>query len=271
MMRFPLIFLAALAIASCANAKVKDTDSAPNVEVSTEAARAKALQYAVKVVREYPHDPTSYTQGLFFHEGKLYESGGGYGESMFREVDLTTGQTLRRFDLKDRYFAEGAVIFKGMLYMLTWENGMVFLYDPDTFQYKKTCYFPHEGWGLTTDGKQLIASDGSARIYFMDAECKIKGSIDVKLNGRALDNLNELEYIDGRIWANVYTSDMIAVINPQTGVVEATVDCSGLLPDALRGPETDVLNGIAQNPEDGKIFLTGKRWKRLYEIELVEK
>lgn len=263
--------LVVLALTSCAHAKVKESSPAAKVESTAEAARTKAKQYAVKVIREYPHDPTSYTQGLFFHEGCLYESGGGYGESMFREVDLATGEALRRFDLKDRYFAEGAVIFKGMLYMLTWENGMVFLYDPQTFQYKKTCYFPHEGWGLTTDGKQLIASDGSSKIYFMDAECKIKKSINVTLNGRTLNNLNELEYIDGKIWANVYTSDMIVIIDPQTGVVEATVDCTGLLPDILRGPETDVLNGIAQNPDNGKIYLTGKRWKRLYEIELTEK
>ena len=271
-MRVKCILLAVLVLVSCGGTRVKDSKpGAGTQETPLSAVREKAKAYGVRVVNEFPHDSSSYTQGLFFHEGKFYESGGGYGESMFREVDLATGETIRRFDLKDRYFAEGAVIFAGMLYLLTWENGMVFIYDPETFRYKKTCYFPHEGWGLTTDGKQLIASDGSAKIYFMDSECKIKRSIDVTLNGRALNDLNELEYIDGKIWANVYTSDMIAIIDPSSGVVVATVDCTGLLPDSLRGPRTDVLNGIAMNPLNGKIYITGKRWKRLYEIELTEK
>ena len=130
---------------------------------------------------------------------------------------------------------------------------------------------PREGWGLTTDGKSLIASDGSARLYWMDTQYRQQKSLTVKLNGRPINQLNELEWIDGKIWANVYTSDMIVIINPSSGEVEATVDCSGLLPAKLRDRRTDVLNGIAYDPSTRKTYLTGKYWKRLYEVKLVEK
>ena len=127
------------------------------------------------------------------------------------------------------------------------------------------------GWGLTTDGKNLIASDGSSNLYFLDKDLKVTKTLKVKINGRPMNSLNELEYIDGKIWANVYMTDMIVIINPSNGNVEASVDCTGLLPRQLRTGQTDVLNGIARDPQTGKIYLTGKCWKRLYEIELVDK
>ena len=231
--------------------------------------QAQVKQYKVRVVKEYPHDPTSYTQGLFFQDGVLYESTGQWGESTFRTVELASGKALTRMDFARKYFVEGSVMLDGELFILTWTNKVAFKYDAATLEYKSSHAYPREGWGLTTDGKQLIASDGSANLYFMDKSFKTLRTLKVTLKGRPVRYLNELEWIDDRIWANVYTTDLIMIINPKTGAVEGTVDCAGLLPRALRTQETDVLNGIAVN--DGKIYLTGKYWKRLYEIELVAK
>ena len=232
---------------------------------------AQLKSYKVEVVREYPHDVTSYTQGLFFHDGQMYESTGVAGESTFRKVDMATGKPLRKLEFADRYFVEGSVVFGDNLYILTWHNNVAFVYDINTLEYRSTWSYPREGWGLTTDGRSLIASDGSSTLYFMTPEFKMERQVTVKLQGRPMRLLNELEYIDGKIWANVYTSDMILIIDPATGKVEATVDCSGLLPESLRKPDTDVLNGIAYNPADGKLYLTGKNWPRLYEVKIVEK
>ena len=230
---------------------------------------AKVREYKVKVLAEYAHDTGAYTQGLFFHDGGFYESTGQFGQTTFRKVDLQTGKVLRRLTFGRKYFGEGSVMLDGKLYMLTWTNKVAFVYDAATLEYLQTYSYPREGWGLTTDGKSLIASDGSSKIYYLSPDFKLEKTLNVTVNGRPLKYLNELEWIDGRIWANVYTTDMIVIIDPATGEVEAKIDCTGLLPDKLRGPDTDVLNGIAQDPETGKIYLTGKNWPRLYEIELV--
>ena len=229
---------------------------------------AKVERYKIEVVKAYPHDTGSYTQGLFWHDGSLYESTGLNGKSTFRKVDLQSGQALTKLPFNKKYFVEGSVILGDKLYILTWTNKVVFIYDADTLEYRSTYSYPLEGWGLTTDGKSLISSDGSSRIYFLTPELKFERSINVTLNGRAVRYLNELEWIDGRIWANVYTTDTIVIINPDTGIVEATVDCEGLLPERLRTYDTDVLNGIAVDSE-GRIFLTGKNWPELYEVKLV--
>ena len=225
-------------------------------------------RYKIEVIKEYAHDTGAYTQGLFFHDGQLYESTGQYGESTMRKVDLQTGNASKKLSFSRKYFAEGSVALGDNLFILTWVNKVAFIYDVNTLEYKQTYSYPREGWGLTTDGKQLIASDGTSRLYFLSADFKLQKSITVKLNGRPVRYLNELEWIDGRIWANVYTTDMIVVINPSSGEVEATVDCGGLLPDKLRKPDTDVLNGIAVD-DKGRIYLTGKNWPRLYEVRLV--
>ncbi len=227
-------------------------------------------QYKLEVVAEYPHDTQSYTQGLFFNDGQLYESTGLNGKSTFRAVDLQTGKALKRFDFDKKYFVEGSVMFDGNLYILTWENRVVFIYDAETLEYKSTHRYARQGWGITTDGKKLIASDGTANLYFMDSNLKLDRKVLVKIGDKPVRWLNELEYIDGRIWANIYTSDEIVIINPRTGMVEGVIDCSGLLPRKLHSDTTDVLNGIAFNPADGKIYLTGKNWPRLYEVRLVE-
>ena len=249
MRKFALIFLVLLAAVSCGTTKVRE--------------------YKVKVVREYPHDITSYTQGLFFHGDTLYESTGQWGESTFRTVDLATGDALTRMDFSRQYFVEGSVIFGDTLYILTWTNNLVFLYDAATLEYKATVAYPRQGWGITTDGTQLISSDGSSYLYFMDADLNVLRRQRVTKDGKPVFDLNELEYIDGKVWANVYTTDTIVIIDPANGEVEATVDCRGLLPYRERTRETDVLNGIAVD-KDGRIFLTGKYWPKMYEIELIK-
>lgn len=231
---------------------------------------AKVREYKVKVVKEYPHDVSSYTQGLFFHEGRLFETTGQWGESTLRTVDLETGEAISRQDFSRKYFVEGSSILGDDLYILTWTNQLAFRYDAATLAYKSTVAYPREGWGLTTDGTQLIASDGSSFLFFMDADLNVVRRQRVTLDGKSVRYLNELEWIDGKIWANVYTTDTIVIINPKDGKVEATVDCRGLLPARERTADTDVLNGIAVDAE-GRIFLTGKYWPKMYEIELVKK
>lgn len=232
---------------------------------------AKVKEYKIEVLSEYVHDTGAYTQGLFFDGGRLYESTGQYGESTLRIVDLESGEVLRRLDFGSKYFAEGSTVLGGKLYVLTWTNRVAYVYDAATLEYEGAYSYPRDGWGLTTDGSSLIASDGSSRLYFLSPEFKLERSLNVTLDGRPLRNLNELEWIDGKIWANVYLTDMIAVIDPADGKVVATVDCSGLLPRKLRTRETDVLNGIAYDGSDSGIYLTGKYWPRLYKVKLVEK
>lgn len=231
---------------------------------------AQVKEYKVKVVGEYPHDVHAYTQGLFFHDGTLYETTGQWGESSIRTVDLETGKPIVSKKLSAKYFGEGSAVLDWDLYVLTWTSKAAFVYDAKTLQYKSTIGYPREGWGLTTDGRQLIASDGTAMLYFMDKDLKVTKRLRVTLNDRPVRYLNELEWIDGRIWANVYTSDKIVIINPSTGKVEATIDCTGLLPQNLKTKDTDVLNGIAID-DKGQIYLTGKNWPKLYIIELEKK
>ena len=246
-----IAILMSLMVVSCANASVKE--------------------YRLEVVAEYPHDTDSYTQGLFFHKGQMYETTGVNGKSTLRIVDLNTGEALKRLNFDKKYFLEGSVVFKDNLYILTWESNVAFIYGADSLDYKSTWSYPREGWGITTDGKQLIASDGSATLFFMDENFALQKRVVVKYNDRPVRWLNELEYINGKIWANVYTTNEIVIINPKDGRVVGIIDCRGLLPKNLYTSETDVLNGIAYNPETGKIYLTGKNWPKLYEIKLVEK
>ena len=227
--------------------------------------------YKVKVLEALPHDVNAYTQGLFFHKGKLYESSGQYGKSFFREVDTRKGTTLRSFALQSKYFAEGATVIDNRLYLLTWMEKTVFVYDIDTFKQLGTLHNPREGWGLTSDSKHLIMSDGTSTIYFMDPMTfrEIK-KIDVSQKGKKIRYLNELEYIDGYIWANIYESDTIVIIDPTNGNVISTIDCKGLLHPSLRNSKTDVLNGIAYNHDTGDIYLTGKYWPQMFRIDLVK-
>lgn len=231
---------------------------------------APVKEYTLEVVAEYPHDTDAYTQGLFISDGQMYESTGVHGKSTFRKVDLATGKVLKRLDFDKKYFVEGSVMWNDNLYILTWESRVAFIYDARTLEYKSTWKYPREGWGITTDGKQLIASDGSANLYFLDENFAQKRKVLVTYEGRPVRFLNELEYIDGKVWANVYTSDEIVIIDPKDGKITGVIDCRGLLPKELHTPETDVLNGIAADSDSGRIFLTGKNWPKLYEVRLAE-
>ncbi|MBO7203551.1 MAG: glutaminyl-peptide cyclotransferase [Bacteroidales bacterium] len=228
--------------------------------------------YRLKVKESFPHDVSGYTQGLFFHEGALYESTGQYGSSSFRKVDLNTGNIESRLDFPAEFFVEGSCAIENRLYVLTWYEETCFVYDINTFDLIAQFRYTGEGWGLTTDGNSLIMSDGTSVISFRDPVTFLQTKkITVRLNGREISYLNELEYINGKIWANIYGLDYILIIDPNTGNVEGRVDCNDLLESQYRNSYVDVLNGIAYNPEDGTIYLTGKYWPKLYEIALIEK
>lgn len=228
--------------------------------------------YSYKVEDTYPHDISSYTQGLFFYDGNFYESSGQYGESCFRQVDLKSGKVLKRMDFDGRYFAEGSVVLDGKLYILTWQENECFVYDINSWERLDTFTYDGEGWGLTTDGESLIMSDGTSEIEFRDpATFDVKRSVTVTMNGRNVIYINELEYIKGEIWANLYGTNMIARIDPSDGKVLSLVNCNNLLPASKRSPRTDVLNGIAYDSDHDKLYLTGKYWPELYRIKLVSK
>lgn len=230
------------------------------------------VRYTYEVKNIYPHDETSYTQGLYWHDGYLWEGTGQYGQSALMQVEMQTGRSVKEVKLADRYFGEGIALLGGKIYQLTWLEGECLVYDSTTLEIIDTSEYAGQGWGLTTDGTYLYMSNGSHEIFILDpADFKRVGTIRVSLGKRRLNLLNELEWIEGRIWANIYEQDQIAIINPEDGVVEGLVDLSGILPQSERTPHTDVLNGIAYDEAKGRIFVTGKRWSRLFEIEIKEK
>ena len=221
-----------------------------------------------KVVAAYPHDPAAFTQGLAIEAGKLYEGTGLYGASMVRRVDLKSGRAEKQRGLGERYFGEGIAILNGRLYQITWMNGAAVVYDLDTFEVERTMQYDGEGWGLTHDGRELIMSDGSATIRFRDPQTfAVTREIEVLDHGVPVPKLNELEYIDGEIWANIWYDDRIARIAPADGKVLGFIDLSTLYPKSARGSEA-VLNGIAWDAAAKRLFVTGKNWPQLYEIEV---
>ncbi len=228
----------------------------------------KIKNYTYKVAAEYPHDEKAYTQGLFIHDGIVYESTGQYGQSSLRKVNKETGEVVQTIAIANQYFAEGACVLNGKIYVLTWLERKVLVYDLATFEQVGELLYPGEAWGITTDGTHLIMSDGSSFLHFMNPHTFTEVRyVNVSYNNTPLTLLNELEYIDGEIWANVYTEDYIVRINPKTGTITGVVHLNRLLPDALRSATTDVLNGIAYDTATGKLYVTGKNWPRLYEIE----
>lgn len=252
-----------------AGAEENDCREAENKENSSKESgkpvKAKRLKAVVK--EKFPHDKYAYTQGLFFENGVLYESCGQYGQSSLRTVDLKTGKVLSKSNLDSKYFAEGSVIFGGNLYLLTWREQICFVYEPSSFKKVGELRYSGEGWGLTTDGKELIMSNGSATISFLDPMTFMENRrVNVTLNGKPVDYINELEYINGEIWANVYLEDYIVTIDPSSGCITSVIDCSEVYPAAVRSAHADVLNGIAYNKADGSIYITGKYWPHLYKI-----
>ncbi len=222
-----------------------------------------------KVVHTYPHDPHSFTQGLIFVDGHLYESAGEYGQSSLRMVDLETGKILQQQPIAKEYFAEGLTTWGSTLIQLTWQEHRAFVYDRFSFRLLKTLNYPWEGWGLTSDSKELILSDGTADLHFLDPSTMHElRRLTVKDHGKAITELNELELVHGEIYANVWHSDRIARISPKTGAVLGWIDLTGLLPANLHSSPEAVLNGIAYDAAHDRLFVTGKLWPRLYEIRV---
>jgi glutamine cyclotransferase len=230
----------------------------------------KAKIYSYKIVKEYPHDVDAYTQGLCYNNGFFYEGLGEYGKSALRKVDYSTGKVLENINIDSKHFGEGICLFDNRIYQLTWQNRVGFIYNYTTFEKIGEFNYPTEGWGLTTDGRYLIMSDGSENLYFINpSDMSIVKQIEVYSNAGAVSMLNELEYIEGEIWANIYTDDKIACINPENGEVKAFINLKGILKKTYITNKTDVLNGIAYDHENKRIFVTGKRWSKIFEILLV--
>jgi glutamine cyclotransferase len=226
-----------------------------------------AARYTARVVRTYPHDPAAFTQGLVFKDGSLYESTGMRRQSTLREVALETGTVLRSHALPDACFGEGITIRDGLVFQLTWESNTGFVYRQGDFALLRTFRYPGEGWGLTHDASRLIMSDGTSQLRFLDpVTLEETGRVRVRDANGPVVRLNELEYVRGTVFANVWLTDRIAMIDPETGHVTGWIDLSGLLEDRSGA---GVLNGIAFDASTGRLFVTGKRWPLLFEIELV--
>ena len=227
-----------------------------------------ATIYGFVVVKAYPHDPGAFTQGLMFRDGVLFESTGLNGRSSLRKVRLETGEVLQRRDVDQRYFAEGLTDWDGRLLQLTWETNVGFMYNLASFDLERTFQYSGEGWGLTHDRDRLIMSDGTTRLRFLDpATQRETGGVEVRDADKPVDDLNELEFVKGEVFANVWLTDRIAIIAPQSGRVTAWLDLAGLRPAPDRRGD-DVLNGIAYDESRDRLFVTGKLWSQLYEIRI---
>ena len=238
----------------------------------TTAATARIPIYSYAIVHVYPHDPSAFTQGLVFLDGALLESTGLNGQSTLRKVELKTGRVLKEVKVSAQYFAEGLAVLGDRVFQLTWQNHKGFVYDLESFRLEKEFTYDGEGWGLTTDGHWLILSDGTDHIRFLDpATFEVKRTIRVRCQNRPLDRLNELEYIKGEIFANIWGADYVVRIDPATGKVTGVIDFTHLLAAQDRSVDTDVLNGIAYDAAADRLFVTGKRWPKLFEVCLKPK
>ncbi len=234
------------------------------------AIQAQPVALTYDILDTYPHDPSAFTQGLFFHQGVLYESTGRYGQSSLRKTEINTGRVLQKTDIPEQYFGEGITLWNDQIIYLTWRAGRGFIFGLENFELRASFPYPGQGWGLTANTTHLIQSDGSHILRFLDPETlAIVDTLEVRYKGRPLSKLNELEWIEGMIWANVWQSDMIFRIDPRTGKVTGEVDLAALHPAALRASPTDhVLNGIAYDPAQGIVYVTGKYWPRLFALNI---
>ncbi len=230
----------------------------------------QALSY--ELLATHPHDSACYTQGLVIDEGVFYESCGLYGKSSLRKVDPADGSVLAEVALDPKYFAEGLVLLDGKLYQLTWQENTGFIYDADTLEHLSSFHYQTQGWGLTTDCSALILSDGTNTLYWLDpGTMQVVRQVRVSYQGQPVEYLNELEFIKGTIFANIYLTDTIAAIDPQDGNVLSLIALSGLRPEQNLSVHGEVLNGIAYDSLNDRLFLTGKNWANLYEVRLVPK
>jgi glutamine cyclotransferase len=248
----------AVALLAAATAAVAQLAPPPRVQ-----------DYTYEVVARHPHDPQAFTQGLLYRDGALYESTGLQGRSSLRKVELATGKVLRQHDVDAAHFAEGLTDWDDRLVQLTWQSGIGFVYALDDFEPLREFEYSGEGWGLARDERRLIMSDGSAQLRFLDPQTLAQtGQLAVTYEGRPLRGLNELEMVGDRLYANVWPSDWIVMIDPATGAVTGRVDLTGLLPAQERARGVDVLNGIAWDAAGKRLFVTGKLWPALFEIRL---
>lgn len=232
-------------------------------------AKTKIETMHYRIVNTFPHDPTAFTQGLVFADGIFYESTGLNGESTLRKVEVTTGRVIQQVSVDRMYFAEGLALVGDELLQLTWTSRVGFVYDKKTLTRKRTFDYATEGWGIAFDGRRLVMSDGSSQLCWMDPKTlRVTKKITVRADGVPVERLNELEFVRGEIWANVWQTDLIAIIDPQTGAVRKWLDLRGLLPPERRGPQGDVLNGIAWDAKGDRLFVTGKKWPWLFEIAI---
>lgn len=239
--------------------------------VACDNARSEMVDAPFEVVAEFPHDTGAYTQGLIWQDSVLYESTGRYGDSEVRRVDLRTGAVLASTRLPDSRFGEGLALHGGRLYQLTWESKIAYVYDAGSLALVDSIAYPGEGWGLATDGTSLFLSDGSDSVRVVEpATFAVQRVIKVRHEGSALSKLNELEFIDGELYANVYETDWVVRIDPATGAVRQLLDFAALWPRGQRPYGTDVMNGIARAPAPGHLLLTGKLWPAMYSVRLKE-
>ncbi|WP_179354459.1 glutaminyl-peptide cyclotransferase [Winogradskyella vidalii] len=230
--------------------------------------------YTYEVINTYPHDITSYTQGLEFYNGELYESTGQRKKSKLRKVNFETGEVLKNINLENQYFGEGLTVLNDKIYQLTWQAKRGFVYDVNTFEKLNTFNYgtSKEGWGICNDGKTLFKSDGTEKIYLLDPETfEEKSHIEIYTEKGKIPSLNELEWINGKIYANIYQRNGVLIINPETGGVEGVIDFKPLKELVTQHPDLDVLNGIAYHPERETIFVTGKNWDKLFEVKITKR
>jgi glutaminyl-peptide cyclotransferase len=247
-------------------------DAAPPTNANASRGNAPAPVYGYEVVNTFPHDAQAFTQGLIFQDGQFIESTGLERHSTLRRVELQTGRVLQKVDVPPYFFAEGMTLFGGKIYQLTWKGEKGFVYDPQTFQKTGEFKYAGEGWGLTHDSDSLILSDGTDEIRFIDPNTfDVKRAISVKDAGRPVEEINELEYVKGEIYANVWHQDRIARVDPRDGRVAGWIDLSGLLKPGETTDEEAVLNGIAYDEQGDRLFVTGKLWPKIFEIKLRQK
>lgn len=268
---------ASAGVVSAGGGSAQSADATPaQAAASGKPAAGEPVVYTYQVVNTFAHDPRAFTQGLVFHDGKLLESTGLYGQSSLREVDLTTGKVLRQLAVPTQYFAEGLELLDGKLYQLTWKEEKVLVYDlnadPKSFRKVGELSYTGEGWGLATDGRWLIMSDGSSTLRFVNpATFVVDHTVQVLKDDVPQERLNELEYVKGEIFANIWKTDWVARIDPASGRVTGMIDFSYLLPAADRTATMDVLNGIAYDAAGDRLFVTGKNWPKLFEVRLKKK
>lgn len=245
------------------------TGANANLPMNKAPETASVPTYSYQILNVWPHDPDAFTQGLEFHDGKLFESTGQEGKSSLRSVELETGRVVKRVDVPPPFFAEGITLLNGKIYQLTWQHQLGFIYDSETFQKTGQFAYEGEGWGLTNDGHSLILSNGTNRLRFLDPDSfKVTKTIAVADGKTPINEINELEYVRGEIYANIWHSDKIVIISPQTGRVAGWIDLTGLLPPNDVHDEEAVLNGIAYDEKTDRLFVTGKLWPKLFEIRI---